>query len=263
MPRNSGGTYTLASGNPVVAGTRITAAHENSTVSDMAAELTDSLSRSGRGGMTAPLRGVSGTAAAPGLSFTAEPGSGLYRSAAGDIRLSRLGVDVLKAASDMVGAAIWGTLAAASAILRGAVADGASAVGVILDNSVTLADAAAKLVSVRNNGAEKAYFDKDGHLIGPGTIRAWGTLTLGAAPAVIVTAGFNVASATWSSVSQAGSIILSSPLPSTDAVVLLVQLGALGGTEIPVAEVASTTQLNFLRSAGMAPGQVYGFIVVA
>jgi hypothetical protein len=46
-------------------------------------------------------------------------------------------------------------------------ADGASAVGIVLNNSVTMATAGAKLLSIQNNGVEKAYVDKDGYLSAP------------------------------------------------------------------------------------------------
>lgn len=46
--------------------------------------------------------------------------------------------------------------------LMGAVADGASAVGTILDNSIALSNATAKLVSFRSNGVEKGYILADG-----------------------------------------------------------------------------------------------------
>jgi dimeric dUTPase (all-alpha-NTP-PPase superfamily) len=55
---------------------------------------------------------------------------------------------------------------AAPLFLRGAVADGATAIGLVLDNTVTLANATSKLVAIRNNGVEKAYVDKDGHYVG-------------------------------------------------------------------------------------------------
>ena len=53
---------------------------------------------------------------------------------------------------------------ATSAILKGAFADGASAVGAVIDNSITLANATAKLLSVRNNTVEKASLDTEGRL---------------------------------------------------------------------------------------------------
>ena len=56
MSRNSSGTYTLPTGNPVVSGTVIEANWANSTLDDISAALTDSLSRSGKGSMSASLR---------------------------------------------------------------------------------------------------------------------------------------------------------------------------------------------------------------
>jgi hypothetical protein len=49
-----------------------------------------------------------------------------------------------------------------SAIMTGTKQDGATAVAVVLDNNQALANAASKLVSIRNNGVEKAYVTKDG-----------------------------------------------------------------------------------------------------
>jgi len=59
---------------------------------------------------------------------------------------------------------IHGVAAAVSAVLKGNAADGATAVGAIIDNAVALANAGAKALSIRVNGVEKAFFDKDGKL---------------------------------------------------------------------------------------------------
>lgn len=91
MARNSSGTHTLPSGNPVVPNTTVASTWANTTVGDLSTEITDSLSRSGKGGMTAPLRGVDGTVAAPAHSFTSETGSGWFRHAAGELRAAILG----------------------------------------------------------------------------------------------------------------------------------------------------------------------------
>jgi hypothetical protein len=93
MSRAAGGAYTLPSGNPVVTGTIISSTWGNTTLADIATALTDSLSRSGLGGMTAVLLGVDGAVGAPAYSFTNEPTTGLYRNGAGDVRFSRLGAD--------------------------------------------------------------------------------------------------------------------------------------------------------------------------
>lgn len=60
--------------------------------------------------------------------------------------------------------------------LTGAVANSGTAVGTIIDNGVALSTAGAKTLSIRNNGAEKNSFDKDGYLFFPTSIGiAWGT----------------------------------------------------------------------------------------
>jgi len=51
----------------------------------------------------------------------------------------------------------------------GAPTDGATAIGTLVGSSTTLADPASKLLSVKNNAAEKFYIDKDGQLIVTGT----------------------------------------------------------------------------------------------
>jgi len=86
MPRNASGTYTLPAGNPVVSGNIIEATWANSTLNDVATEMTNSLSRTGAGGMTGALRLADGTASVPGLAWAAETGTGFYRAGSADIR---------------------------------------------------------------------------------------------------------------------------------------------------------------------------------
>jgi len=94
MPRNGSGVYTLPAGNPVVPGTTIDAAWANSTLEDMANEITNSLSRTGAGGMIAPFRIADGNVTAPGLSFLNETSSGFYRAGTGTITWAIQGVPV-------------------------------------------------------------------------------------------------------------------------------------------------------------------------
>jgi len=96
MSRDSNGTYTLPSGNPVQSGTVIESDWANNTMADIANEMTDSLSRSGEGGMLAPLRHVDGSAAAPAITWITEPTSGWYRAGANDFRYSIATTDVLR-----------------------------------------------------------------------------------------------------------------------------------------------------------------------
>lgn len=76
--RNSSGTMSAING-PYVSGTTISSTVVNARLADIESELTDSLSRSGKGGATAPVRGADGSAAAPTYSFTADTDNGLYR----------------------------------------------------------------------------------------------------------------------------------------------------------------------------------------
>lgn len=102
MPRNSSGTYTLPSGNPVISGTVIASDWANTTMPDLGNEITDSLSRSGEGGMLAPLKHTDGTAAAPAVTWTNEITSGWYRFGAGEIRFSLLTNDVITVTDSQV-----------------------------------------------------------------------------------------------------------------------------------------------------------------
>ncbi len=96
MPRDSSGNYTLPGAyNPVVTGTIISSTWANNTLSDIASALTDSLDRSGRGGMLAPFKMADGTVLLPGLAFNNETTTGFYRPSAGVLGISVLGVNAL------------------------------------------------------------------------------------------------------------------------------------------------------------------------
>lgn len=122
MPRDSAGNYSLPL-PPVVAGQTVEANWANTTLADMAAEFTDSLSRSGKGGMNSDLKFADGTVAAPGMAWTAEAQTGLYRAASGDMRVSILGQDVMR--WNASGTQVW-TGAAFRAVLTDADADGST-----------------------------------------------------------------------------------------------------------------------------------------
>jgi hypothetical protein len=85
--RNGTGTYSLPAGNPVTAGSTISTTWANTTLNDIASELTNSLDRNGSGGMLAQLKLHDGTSASPGAQFSSEGGSGLYRAATNDVRM--------------------------------------------------------------------------------------------------------------------------------------------------------------------------------
>lgn len=166
MPRNSSGVYTLPSGNPVVPGTTIDAAWANDTMEDMANELTNSLSRTGAGGMLAPFRIADGLVTGPGLSFLNETNTGLYRSGAGSTWMSVLGVNTVqfstvgmtipvgKALTAQGNASVGGTLSVTGATTLAstlAVTGALTATGGVLGN-VTAASGTSTFHNVTING---------------------------------------------------------------------------------------------------------------
>ena len=56
MSRNGSGTYTLPAGNPVVTGTSIASTWANTTMTDLANALTDSVAADGQTTMTGSLQ---------------------------------------------------------------------------------------------------------------------------------------------------------------------------------------------------------------
>lgn len=92
--RNSSGTYSLPSGNPVVSGTTISSTWANNTLNDVKSEITDSLSRSNKGAMLAPLELVAsgGSVGTPALSFDGDENTGLYRIGADNLGITTGGV---------------------------------------------------------------------------------------------------------------------------------------------------------------------------
>jgi hypothetical protein len=101
MSRSASGAYALpVAYNPVVTLTKIQSAWANTTLADIAQELTNSLDRNGRGAMLAPLQLFNGTISAPGLTWGSETTSGWYRAAAGDFRYAMASVDVAQITAD-------------------------------------------------------------------------------------------------------------------------------------------------------------------
>ena len=82
MPRDISGNYTLPFG-PVEPDTTISTLWANPTMDDLAAEMTNSLDREGRGGMIQPLQLSDGADFAPAITFRLQPTLGFYRPADG------------------------------------------------------------------------------------------------------------------------------------------------------------------------------------
>lgn len=103
MPRDVSGNYTLPSGNPVVDGTIIDVAWANPTMSDIAVQLNNVITRDGVLGATNPIKFASGAAAAPGITFTADPALGVYRVGSGVLGITAAGALVASFATAGIG----------------------------------------------------------------------------------------------------------------------------------------------------------------
>jgi len=101
-----------------------------------------------------------GTAAAPSITFTNDSDSGLYWVSANVVGLTLAGTLRYTLASTGI------TAGAIGFIWNSGVADGASAIGHILNTTNALANAASKLASFQNNTTEKAYVDYLGNVAG-------------------------------------------------------------------------------------------------
>ena len=113
MARNASGTYTLVAGNPVTVGTVIESEWANNTMADLAASMTNSLARDGKGGMLAPLRGLAGSAGNPAISFTDFTSAGLYAFSATDVRMAIDGIDRMRWLASASVPQIWDVATAA------------------------------------------------------------------------------------------------------------------------------------------------------
>lgn len=102
MSRDANGTYSLPAGNPVVTLEVISSTWANTTLSDLASAMTDSLSRTGLGGMTSALKLANGAVGTPSLTFGTETTLGAYRAAAGDLRFAVGGSDTLRITSTIL-----------------------------------------------------------------------------------------------------------------------------------------------------------------
>lgn len=97
MARNGSGTYSIP--NTFTTGTTASSSAVNANFTDIGSEITGSLPRDGQAGMTGQLKSASGTAAAPGVTFSSDLDCGLYRIGADNLGVAVGGVKVLDIAS--------------------------------------------------------------------------------------------------------------------------------------------------------------------
>jgi hypothetical protein len=104
--RNSSGTMSAING-PYAAPNVISSSVINARFADIETEITDSLDRSGKGPMLAPLRLTNGTFAAPSLTFDSDTDTGIYRIGANNLGVTANGAKVLDVAT--TGLSVTGT----------------------------------------------------------------------------------------------------------------------------------------------------------
>lgn len=90
MPRNGSGTYTLPQA-AFTPSTTISSAAVNSDLSDIAAQITNSVAADGQTAMTGPLKAQTGSAGAPSYTFSVDAGTGFYSAGAGVIGVAVAG----------------------------------------------------------------------------------------------------------------------------------------------------------------------------
>src|SRR3990167_570725 len=92
----------------------------NANFTDIAAELTNSVSVDGQSTLAGQLKAASGTVSAPGVTFGSDTNSGIYRIGSDNLGMSLGGSKVVDYAT--TGVAVTGTLSATGAITQNSVA---------------------------------------------------------------------------------------------------------------------------------------------
>jgi microcystin-dependent protein len=105
MP-SSNGVYSLPAGYLAVTGATIQASQHNPPLEDIAAALTGRLSRDGTAAMVGPLQAALGTVGAPGIVFSTDPTTGLYKTTAG-IGVSVGGTKVAEFTAAGLASGVW------------------------------------------------------------------------------------------------------------------------------------------------------------
>lgn len=165
MPRALSGTYSLAVGNPVVNGTTIDASWANNTLNDIANALTDSLSRSGNGGMSVPLQLVAGSAGAPSAVAPTDLTTGLYFPGTGQVALAVSGAAGLTLTTTGVGIGTTtpGARLEVNGAIRGTIGTSTLEATGAGDLTINASNASGQIV-LRTAGAERMRLDAAGNL---------------------------------------------------------------------------------------------------
>lgn len=165
MPRDISGNYTLPVGNPVVDGTIIDVNWANPTMSDIATQLNNVITRDGVLGALNPIKFASGSAAAPSITFTADPALGLYRIGSNILGIAVSGVEAVRVAAGGV------TLASSLVLSSGQIATplgsvGAPSYSIAGDLNTGVWSPAADTVAMSVGGVESTRWNATGFGVG-------------------------------------------------------------------------------------------------
>ena len=252
MARDTNGTMSLASGNPVTSGTSITATWANTTLSDLANEVTNSLDRSGRGGMLAAFKALDGSLSAPGLAWTNEPTTGFFRSTTNDMQATVGGTPVMRWLAtgtktwDAANAA-WGVIATTDTAQTVSALKTFSAGLTVSSGTTSLQAATATSLSVGGSAVVTAA--GVGTTVpsptGTGASGTWGiNITGSAASATTASSATTATSATSASSAAAVSITNDTSSSATHYPLLSTSSSGTGSAK------TSSTRLYFVPSSG-------------
>jgi hypothetical protein len=286
VARNSSGTHSLPAGNPVVSGTTISSTVHNTN--DISSEITDSLSRSGKGPMLAALELADGTVAAPGLSFDTDTDCGLYRIGANNLGVAVNGAKVVDVATTGVGVTNGLTVTQSQSNTAGATVTGnGTASGVVGTGGTTGAGGTFANGTAANGGTRRnALVLTNGdlsmsgvtyptsttgasNLLTPANIpKAWASIALTNATPFVpsVSGGFNVASVARVD-SQTLRVTFASAMANTNYAVFAHLVGGSVGFLSALLLGTGTVEFQFQNAAGStitldsASGPVVYFLV--
>ena len=236
MPRTSG-VMTLPTGNPVASNTPISSTWANSTLADIASEITNSLPRDGSAPMTQALKLSDGVASAPSVTFNSDAATGLFKPTNGVLGISTNGVE--RARIDGSGNL---TVNTGNVTVSGAVkaSDGtAAAPSVTFANDATtgISKPSAGTLALSTSGAERMRIDSTGK-VGIGTTNATNALTVSSA----------TDPATFFATSGNANISVGRSAQSSGQVSLILN-GGTGGTTWQVGQVANSNDLMFFGNS--------------
>lgn len=97
MPRNGSGTHSIP--NSFSSGTTISSSAVNANFTDIATEITGSLPRDGQAAMTGQFQATAGSATSPGIAFSGDTNTGVFRKAADTLGLAAGGTEIASATS--------------------------------------------------------------------------------------------------------------------------------------------------------------------